>query len=228
VTHTEKVHVIFGLLAAVTGALALWSAYHPTRWARLIWPWLTFFIGFFLFIPVEAQTRTYVEVGWWDTLMSAVPDNADYWISNWFRYLNQWHVVQHKVGGFLIMAAGVIEFRRARGRLAAPAWGWAFPVLLLGIAVAFGIHGGSTEHLPHLSEQVHHQIFGVALGLAGVALGLVNSDRLKHPGWKGLWAILVMVVGLDMAFFYRLRPEERVAPMHMTDTTSTMMDHGGH
>jgi len=212
-THTEKVHSIFGLLAFVTGALALWSAYHPAHRARLVWPVLAFLIGFFLFIPVEAQTRTYKEVGWWDTLLSAVPDNAGYWISNWFRYLDQWHVVQHKIGGFLIMVAGVIEWRRARGRLAL-SWRWAFPVLLVGIALAFGVHGGSGEHLPHRIEVTHHQLFGIALGLAGVALALTHAGRLRHPAWRGLWAILVMVVGLDMAFFYRLPPADRAPAPH--------------
>lgn len=223
-THTEKVHVIFGLLCALTGALALWAARRPDSWPSRAWPVLTFLVGFFLFIPVEAQTRTYQEVGWWDTLLSAVPDNAGYWISNWFRYLDHWHVIQHKIGGFLIMVAGTVEYQRARGRLAAPSWGWVFPSLLVGIAAAFGVHGGSASHLPHLSEQVHHWVFGAALALAALSLVAVRAGWLRHPAARGAWAALVLLVGLDLALFYRLSPAERRAPDAPTAATH---DHGG-
>jgi hypothetical protein len=208
-THTEKVHVIFGLVGALTGFLALWSSYHPESRARFLWPILAFLIGLFLFIPVEAQTRTYQDMGWWETLRSVVPQHPATWVSDWFRYLTHWHVVQHKVGSFLMMVAGGVELGRARGRLTAPEWAWIFPALLMGIAIAFGLHGGSAEHLPYQTEQLHHQVLGVAFAVAAVSLLLVRTGRLRGPAWQGLWAILVMAVGLDIAFFYRLTPVER-------------------
>jgi hypothetical protein len=211
-THTEKVHVLLGLAGAVAGALAVWSTWRPESRARLVWPALAFLIGFFLFIPVEAQSRTYQDVGWWDTLVSAVPEHPGDWLRDWFRYLPQWHVVQHKVGSCFMMLVGVIEFRRARGRLTGPAWGWALPLLLSGIAIAFGVHGGTTEHLSHRTEQIHHRIFGLAFAVAAVSLVLVRTGRLHGRWWEGLWAILVLVVGLDIAFFYRLTPAERGMP----------------
>lgn len=206
-THTEKVHVVFGILGAVTGALALWHAFHPTSRARFVWPVLAFLIGFCLFIPVEAQTRTYQEVGWWQTILSVVPDSPRYWLDNWFAKLASRHVVQHKAGGLLIMVVGVVEWQRARGRLATSAWRFALPVLLVLIGLAFGIHGGTAVHLPHRTEQVHHRIFGVGFVLAGMVQALVEMGRLRGA-WRGAWALLVVLVGLDIAFFYRIDPSE--------------------
>jgi hypothetical protein len=121
-------------------------------------------------------------------------------------------VVQHKIGSFCMMVVGVIEFWRARGRLVAPAWGWSLPLLLAGIATSFGLHGGTVEHLSHRTEQIHHRIFGLAFAIGAISLGLVRSGRLQGRWWQGLWAMLVVAVGLDIAMFYRLTPAERGMP----------------
>jgi hypothetical protein len=50
---------------------------------------------------------------------------------------------------------------------------------------------------------------GVAFAIAAATLLLVRTGRLRSPFWQGLWAILVTVVGLEIALFYRLTPTER-------------------
>lgn len=213
-THTEKVHVIFGIVAAVVGLLALWETYRPTSAARLVWPVLTFLIGLCLFIPVEAQTRTYREVGWWETLLSVVPQHPLTWVRDWLRYLPQRHVIQHKLGALCIMGVGLIELFRARGRLAGPAGRWALPALLLGTGIAFGVHGGTAAHLSHRTEQLHHHVLGVALTMAAASLALVRTGRVRGRGWEGAWAGLVLAVGLDIALFYRLTSAERITEVY--------------
>lgn len=208
-THTEKVHVILGSVAAAAGALALWQVYRPTYRARFAWPVLAFLIGFFLFIPVEAQSRTYQELGWWDVLRSAVPEHPATWMRDWLHYLPQRHVIQHKIGSLCVMAIGAIEFRRAQGGLPGRAWGLALPALLVGTAIAFGLHGGTAVHLTHRVEQAHHQVLGVALAAAGITLALSRTGLLRARFWEGLWAALVLAVGLDIAVFYRIRPAEQ-------------------
>ena len=222
-THTERVHVIFGVVVAVTGALALWSTARPRSPARLVWPVLAFLMGFFLFIPVEAQTRTYQELGWWATLRSVIPSDPGHWLRDWLRYVDEWHVIQHKLGSLCIMAVGVIEWARARGRLGARAWGAALPLLLLGTGLAFGLHGGTEGHLLHRTEQWHHHFAGVLLTLAAVALLVARARRLRHPAWAALWAALVLVVGLDIALFYRLTPEERATGGHRHESVGPGM-----
>lgn len=207
-THTEKIHVIFGSIAMVTGALALWSIYRPTSRSSLLWPILAFLIGFFLFIPVEAQSRTYQEIGWWEALVSAMPEHPATWGRDWFHYLPQRHVIQHKVGALCIMVIGVIEFSRALGRLTGHSWGLALPALLLGTAISFGLHGGTAAHLSHRAEQIHHQLLGLAFAAGGTTLALARTGRLRARLWEGVWAALVLVVGLDIAVWYRLPSNE--------------------
>lgn len=207
-TQTEKVHIIFGFGVALVGALALWSTYRPGSRARLVWPVLAFLIGFFLFIPVEAGTRTYDQATWWETLWRWVPEHPGAWLTEWLDKARQPHAMQHKFGSAFAMLAGIVELQRARGRLAGRAWGFVFPALLIGVAIAFGVHGGTAEHLSHRSEVVHHQLMGVLFAAAGLSLAMVRAGWLTRPAWKGLWAALVLLVGLDITFLYRIPPED--------------------
>jgi hypothetical protein len=205
---------MFGIVAALVGALALWGTYRPVSLARLTWPVLTFLIGFCLFVPVEAQSRTYQVTGWWDTFVSVVPQHPLTWVRDWLHYLTQRHVIQHKVGALCIMAVGVIEHLRARGRLAGLGWQLALPALMFGTAIAFGVHGGTAAHLSHRTEQIHHHVLGVALVVAAVSLALARTGMLRARAWEGVWAVLVLVVGLDIALFYRLTSTERTEVHH--------------
>jgi hypothetical protein len=220
-TQTEWVHVLFGMGIALIGALALWGLYRPHSPARQAWPVLAFLIGFFLFIPVEAGTRTYDHSTWWETLWRWVPEHPATWAADWLDKARQPHAMQHKIGATFAMVAGVVEFLRARGRLAGRAWGFVFPALVIGVAIAFGVHGGTAAHLSHRSELVHHQLMGVLFAVAGVSLALVRAGRLTAPAWKGLWAALVLLVGLDITFLYRIPPEDLEKGGHHHESAGT-------
>jgi len=213
VTHTEKAHLVFGLGLALIGGCALWGIWWPGSRARLVWPVLAFLIGAVLFVPVETQGRTYDAMDWWDVLWSFIPDTPSRWIPDWIEMAGKRHVWQHKVGSFLAMAAGTVELMRARGKLTAVGWGFVLPALIVGIGAAFGIHGGSPAHLSHRVETFHHRVLGLAFVVAGASLALAQAGRLRG-WWKGLWALLILVVGLDIALFYRLAPQERRQEAH--------------
>jgi hypothetical protein len=218
-THTEKVHVVFGILSAIVGGLALWHLLRPRSRAGLVWPVLVFLIGLILFIPVEAQSRTYQAVPWSDVLLSAVPQHPSTWLGDWLHYLTQRHVVQHKIGGLCLTLAGLVEFLRIRGRLA-PRWSLLFPALLLGAALSFGIHGGTAMHLSHHTEQLSHKVLGVLLGTGAVTLALVRSGRIHGRLWEGVWAALVLCLGIGIAVSYRLTPLERSQEVHHHESAS--------
>ena len=219
-THTEKVHVVLGILAALTGGLALWRVVRPESRAGLAWPVLAFLIGFCLFIPVESQSRTYQVVGWPDVLSSAMPEHPATWLRDWFHYLPQRHVIQHKIGALFMMAIGVIESLRAGGRLSSSAWGLMLPSLLLGVALSFGVHGGTAVHLSHTTEQVNHHLLGVAFAIGAVTLALARTGRVHGRLWEGTWAALVLLIGLTLAVSYRLTPAERSTEVHHHASTS--------
>ena len=199
-THTEYTHIIFGIFTAAMGTLALHSLRNPASGTKYVWPVLVFLLGFFLFIPTETQERTYTELGPWQTFLSAFPNSLDVWLES----LKKFHVVQHKAAGFMAMMLGAIEFGRAKKWLVKPAWGRVFPFLAIGVGLALAIHGGSHAHLPHASEQTHHWVLGMSFAGGGLALGLAQAGILKRPFWSMLWAVLVLIAGLDMALFYRV------------------------
>lgn len=212
--HTEKVHVMFGLLAAFGAACALRAAFRPESPARLVWPAVAILVGVFLFIPVEGHTLTYQDVGWWDTILSVLPTDRANWIPNWIATLSVPHVLQHKIGGFAIITMGVVEWQRGRGSLQGNGWAVILPLMLVIAGLAFGIHGGSSDHLPSRGEQVHHWIFGTAFVLAGLSLGLARTGRVEGRMWHGAWAVLVLLTGLQIALLYRVDPPTETEEHH--------------
>jgi len=208
-THTERVHVYFGLGLILIGVLAAVGERRRGGPAQLISALLVLGIGLALFVPVEEGTLTYREVGWLAVLRSIVPNDPGTWLSQWWTHATAPHVIQHKVGGFLAVLAGVIEVGRARRWWDGTAAGLALPILSVGTGAAFGIHGGTADHLPNPVEQVHHWLLGGGLALAGVLLGLQRTGKLRHPAWRYAWPVLVILVGLQIALFYRL-PEASI------------------
>jgi uncharacterized membrane protein HdeD (DUF308 family) len=123
----------------------------------------------------------------------------------WLTTVQQTHVIQHKVTGICAMLAGGIEGSRAFGWLSAPQWQWALPLLTIAAGLAIGLHGGTHQHLPRVAEQAHHWILGGALLLGGVAHAVAIGHEPNRPKGQRVLPVLVLIAGLDLALFYRLR-----------------------
>jgi hypothetical protein len=204
VTHTERVHVLFGAGLALIGVLAILAERRHSRVAAASWPVLAFLAGLILFIPVEANTRTYTQVGWLELLRTIAPDHPATWIRDWLDTNRPAHVIQHKIGGLAAMVAGLVELGLARGWLQSTTWRHVLPVALLTVGLAFGVHGGTSHHLPSRMEQSQHHLFGGGLVVAGVTLGLFRTGVLRRPAWAMVWPVLAVLVGLSFALLYRL------------------------
>ncbi len=202
-THTEKVHIYFGLGLCLIGLFALVAIRFPNSRARSVWPVLVFVVGFLLFIPVEAQTRTYQAVGWWETFLSWIPDDVNYWLTNWLAKAREMHVLQHKVAGVFAMMVGVIELGVVRG-WAVARWRVAVPWLTILVGLSLGVHGGNSHHLPTVQEQAHHWILGIGFVTAGLVQLLQQRGVLSQPGWRYAWPLVMLLTGADLALFYRL------------------------
>ena len=213
-THTERTHVVFGAALALMGLFAIIATRRPGTPVRTAWPILALCLGLVLFIPVESQTRTYSRLDWGPFFLTLVPDNPATWISDWFQRARAAHVVQHKVGGLFTMIAGLVELGIARGWLRRTGWAHFLPVCLVVVGLAFGIHGGSSHHLPFSIEQVHHHLLGIGFITGGLTLGLHQAGVLPHRRWALAWPALAILVGLSLALLYRLPPEAAGHVMH--------------
>lgn len=200
-THTEHVHILFGIGLALTGALWLGGQTRAGYRLRYVWPLILVAVGVFLVIPTETQERTYARVDTWNTFLSVFPDSLSVWLTT----VQKVHVIQHKIAGLCAMVAGGIEEGRACGLLATSRWRWALPLLTIVAGLAIGIHGGTHQHLPRIVERAHHWIMGGAFVLGGVAQAIAIRPRPQYPGLQRVLPTLVLVAGLDLAFFYRLR-----------------------
>ena len=94
-THTEHVHLLFGIGLTLTGALWLGAQAYPAAPLRYMWPVLLAAVELCLVIPTETQERTYVRVGVWDTFLSVFPNSLSVWLTT----VQKAHVIQHKVTG---------------------------------------------------------------------------------------------------------------------------------
>ena len=200
-THTEQVHLLFGIGLTLAGALWLGAQAYPAGPLRQMWPPFLVAVGLFLVIPTETQERTYTQVGVWDTFLSVFPNSLSVWLTT----VQKPHVIQHKLAGVCAFLAGAIESSRACGWLAAPRWRWALPLLTIAAGLAIGVHGGTHQHLPRVAEQAHHWILGGGLVLGGMAHAVAIGRVPERPVWQCVLPALVLAAGLDLAFLYRLR-----------------------
>jgi hypothetical protein len=162
---------------------------------------LVFLLGLFLVIPTETQERTYVRVDIWDTFLSVFPNSLAVWLTT----VQEAHVLQHKAAGLCAMLAGSIEGSRTYGWLVAPQWRWSMPLLAIAAGLAVGVHGGTHQHLPRIAEQLHHWILGGALVVGGAVHAGATATVRPRAMWQRVLPTLVLIAGLDLAFFYRLR-----------------------
>jgi hypothetical protein len=200
-THTEHVHLLFGIGLTMAGALWLGAQAYPAGPLRHMWPPFLVAVGLFLVIPTETQERTYTRVGVWDTFLSVFPNSLSVWLTT----VQKPHVIQHKLAGVCAFLAGAIESGRAGRWLAAPQWRWSLPLLTIAAGLAIGVHGGTHQHLPRLAEQAHHWILGGALVLGGMAHAVATGRVPERPAWQRVLPALVLAAGLDLALWYRLR-----------------------
>ena len=225
-THTEWVHVLFGIGLVLMALLAIRAEYRPGGMADTAWPSLAILIGLLLFVPVEAHTRTYMVLGWMDVLRTLVPDRPSHWLGDWLVAVRPGFVVQHTIGGAVAMLLGSVELCRARGILTDPRWRYVLPVALLVAAVSFGLHGGTSHHLPFATEQRQHHVMGAGFALGGLSAYLHRAGMLPHRRWALVWPVLALVAGISLVLFYRLPPGAAGHPMHWSPPDVSTLPRG--
>ena len=108
--------------------------------------------------------------------------------------------VQHQVQGVLIMAVGVVELLRARGRLRGRIFGAVLPLGLMGVGLLFVLHSqhGGGAMAPQLAQ---HRVLGTTILLSGLVKGADNL-KLAKGNWAAVGWLLLMLVAAAALLFY--------------------------
>lgn len=199
-TRAEISHALFGVGLAVTGLAALRGWRKPDSPVRCLWPVPLLVVSFNLLVPAESPIDLGEPVGLWETLTDLYPVDLGAWLAG----LEHFHIVQHRVTALLGLLAGGVELARGADLIGPRKWGFLLPLGSVAAGLLLGFHGLGEEHIVHMEQRIHHTIFAVCFVTGGVALGLYRTGRVAHVLWRDAWAVLVVLAGLDFAFFYRI------------------------
>jgi putative copper resistance protein D len=196
IAFSEFNHNSSGALLIVIGIAAVMEVFLPGRpWTRSLWPLTA--IGTSLYIIIRSDPRVWP--------MGSIP---------LWEGLNIPSVWQHKTGGLILLAIGLIEFLRRRGRLRHPVWGYLFPCLALaGGAMLLLLHGGHSAGLilAFISQQLLWGLAGFKIYLQHAAMGilalLLGGTKLlwdHHPEKRNrplVWRVVMILFGLLLLFY---------------------------
>jgi copper resistance protein D len=188
--ESEFNHHLAGFLLILAGAFLFaqdkLSAKWP--WARYVWPACFLAAGFYLLIFSDTEIWPIGHKPFW----IAMSDPEDQ---------------QHKVFAVILLAIGVIELQRARGRLQKAWAAWVFPVtgtigaiMLLFHHHQAGMHGPDHMVLMH-HIQKEHRGFAIAGGGIALAKGLSEIQWTGRELFKKVWPLLLIVLGVLLMLY---------------------------
>lgn len=188
---SEFNHRMAGLFVLLTGVVVLAHSPIERRWpnARYAWPLFLFIPGLYLLFLSDPESWP---IG---------PQSLSYVVT-----VNH-QVFQHKLFSLLLLALGVFEFERVRGRIAAAWSALVFPVLALGgsILLLFHVHppGGHTPQMMLSMMRIEQQ----HLRFAFVGVLIAGSKGLSEVDWRGrrlfnyAWPALMIVLGVLLMMY---------------------------
>jgi len=190
---SEFSHYLAGafVLAMALGEFGEAFAVFSISWARYLLPISMLGAGFYLLVWSDIDAWPLVE-GLYKPFL-----------------VGDWETIQHKLYAALLLATGVIELLRRRGRLARPWWRVPLPLFAIVGGVLLFFH----QHHVHAGMEVimlHHRILGTTAILAGcckLVPDFIGSSRrtagaLGRPAWDLVWSVLVFLVGLELMLYF--------------------------
>jgi hypothetical protein len=196
IAFSEFNHNSAGVLLIVIGIAAVAEVLIPGRsLTRSLWPLTA--IGTSLYIIFRSDPRVWP--------MGPIP------LWEGLKIPSVW---QHKTGGLILLAIGLIELLRRRGRLQHPAWGYLFPCLAIaGGAMLLLLHSGHSAGLllAFISQQLIWGLAGFKIYLQHATMGilalLLGGTKLlwdRDPEKRNrplVWRVLMILFGLLLLFY---------------------------
>ncbi len=189
--ESEFNHHLAGLLIVLAGILILTQKFLTAYWplARYAWPFCFLLTGFFVLIFSDTEIWP-----WGD-------QSAFYALSHNLEDL------QHKVFAIILLALGLVETQRVRGRLKAAWSAWVFPVLsLAGVVLLLfhsheaGMHGPDPMALMERIQLQHRWYASVGFGIV-ITKGLSEAPTKWRRTLNNAWPILLIILGASLTLY---------------------------
>ena len=180
----------FCLLLAAFSMMFLQSDF-AGRWpvAKYVWPLCFLLAGVFVLVWSDTELWPFGNRQWLEALR------------------NNREVLQHKTFAVLLLALGIIEWRRACGVLRAAWSAWVFPAaaVLGSIILIFHEHQGGMVGENHMETMAHIRSQHLSYTLSGMAIGVSKglselNARLSRIFAK-LWPLLLAGLGILLMFY---------------------------
>jgi len=187
--ESEFNHHVAGILVILAGMFLLAESNLAKRWALVRYAWPVCFLAAGLFVLIFSDTELW-------------PFGPQ---SPWYGITHNTEDLQHKIFAVVLLALGLVEVQRARGRLNSPWAAFVFPVLGVAGAVLllFHVHSGDMQ-APNAMEameniQRQHRWFaatGMGIALTNGVAGLTKAPQWIQRFCKTAWPVLLIVLGL--------------------------------
>jgi len=189
--ESEFNHHLAGLFVALAGVFILSQGILVKRWVAVKYAWPACFLlsGIFVLVWSDTELWPFGHRGWLEALR------------------NNREVLQHKVFAVLLLALGVIEWRRASGVLKAIWSGWVFPALAIGgsLLLLFHQHEGGMHGPNHMELMARIQSEHLSYAVTGIGIGLAKGLAEVNTRFRGVfsksWPLLMTVLGVLLMFY---------------------------
>ncbi len=177
---SNRNHHVAGWMVLAIGGLMFLTALQVRQapWLRPTWTVIAMAIGVLILIFSDPE-------GWpigYQTLAQSLASEE---------------VREHKLSGVIVLALGLVEFLRVRGRLTHRSWGLLFPLLCIGAGAMLMGHHHAVSNFSYLGRaNLPHVTEGATVILVGVTKSLhdwrVWRGRLASLAWPSLMVALAI------------------------------------
>jgi hypothetical protein len=189
--ESEMNHHIAGFLVAFAGLLALWQCglSSVSRRLRLFWPYCFLLASLFLLVFSDTEIWPMGPQSLWYAMNHDVED------------------LQHKMFALILLAVGLVEYQRLRGRWKTALTPWVFSLGGLAGAVLLLFHRHSMDMHYGLAMQLMGHIEAQHRWYAGVGVGIITFKQASEfaTKWRKLftivWPVLMITLGVSLLLY---------------------------